>query len=58
MNETVAFGTGTKNLHGLTWINMDSYTHGKLYNKWSEYNDESGDDVFTEYTVTCLVIYK
>jgi len=40
-----------------TWINKN-FEYGKVNSKYSEYNDESGDDIITKYEVSCLIIYK
>lgn len=38
------------------WINK-YFENGKVIDKYFEYNDESGDNIFTNYTVSCLIIF-
>jgi len=39
-----------------TWIEFNNFIYGKLKHKWSEYNDETGDDIYSTYDVSCLII--
>lgn len=51
-----------RDMENFKWLNKyvlrDEIYKCKISNKYSEYNDESGDDVFITYDMSCLVIYK
>ena len=49
-------------MENFKWLNKDVLEEKihkcKISNTYSEYNDESGHDIFITYNMSCLVIYK